>query len=150
VVNLDLRMIGAEVAFATIFRLPRQRGAEGMPPVARGAGASAAVGIHAADAAVRPGGGIEAAFTEILHVTAVALAASVVRRGPAFHNFAEHVVQRADELCRGGVMALFKLLDFCRVAARAIIRRHDDRDLVAVVLERRGVLGVRLMAGITV
>src|SRR5271157_1969211 len=91
VVNLDLRMIGAEVAFTAIFRLPRQRGAEGMPSVARGAGAFAAVGIHAADAAVRPGGGVEAAVAEILHFAAMALAAAVVGRGPAFHNFAEHV-----------------------------------------------------------
>src|SRR5208337_4089997 len=112
VVNLDLRMIGAEVAFAAIFRLPRQRGAEGMPPVARGAGAFAAVGIHAADAAVRPGGGVEAALTEMLHFAAMALAAAVVRRGPAFHNFTEHVVQRTDELRGGGVMAFFKLLGF--------------------------------------
>src|SRR5208337_1688553 len=150
VVNLDLRMIGAEVALAAVFRLSRQCGAEGMPPVTRRAGAFAAVGIHAAGAAVRPGGGIEAAVTEILHFAAMALAAAVVRRGPSFHNFAEHVVQRADELRRGGVMALFKLLEFGGVAARAIIRRNDDGDFVAVMLERRGVLGIRLMAGIAI
>src|SRR5208282_4175665 len=150
IVNLDLRMIGAEVAFTAIFRLPRQRGAEGMPSVARGAGAFAAVGIHAADAAVGPGGRIEAAVAEILHFASMALAASVVRRGSPFHNFAKHVVQRADELRGGGVVTLFKLLDFSGVAARAIVGRHDHGYLVAVMLERGGVLGVRLVAGVAI
>src|SRR5208283_1338504 len=48
------------------------------------------------------------------------------------------------------MVALLKLFGLGSVAARAIIRRDDDGDLVAVVVERGGILGIGLMAGIAV
>ncbi len=61
VVDLDLRMVGAHVAFAAVFGLARQGRTEGVPAVASGAAALAAIGIDAPDTAVGPGGEIELA-----------------------------------------------------------------------------------------
>src|SRR5208283_784323 len=93
VVDFDLRVIGSEVAFATVFGHAGGGRAEGVTAVTRGATALAAVGIDAANAAVGPGGGIEFSFAEIFHFAAVALAAAVICRRTTLDNFAEHVVQ---------------------------------------------------------
>ncbi len=43
-------------------------------------------------------------------------------------------------------MALFELLDFAGVTARAVVGRDDDGDLVAVVVKGRRIIGVGLVA----
>jgi hypothetical protein len=150
IVDFDLRMIGPEMAFAAVFGHARGGGAEAMASMTRGATALAAIGIDAADAAVRPRGGIEFAVSQGFHFTAMALPAAVVRSGSAFDDFTEHVIERTDELSGGGVVRLFELLHFRGVTAGAIVRRNDDGDFLAVVVERGGIAGVRLMAGVTV
>jgi len=59
VVDLDLRMVWSQMAFAAIFRLPDERHAEAMPDVASDACAFAGVRINAADVAIGPCVGIE-------------------------------------------------------------------------------------------
>ncbi len=149
-VNLDLRMIRTHMALPAVLRLARQRGTETVPAVACGAGAPAAVGVDAADAAVRPRGGIKFAVPQVFHFAAVALTAAVRGSGTAFDDFPEHVVERADEFRGRGMVAFFKLRDFAGVAARAVIRRDDDGDALAVMIERRRIIGRCLMAGIAV
>ena len=115
-----------------------------------GAAAFAAIGIDTSDAAIRPSRWIEFAFTEIFHFAAVTLTATVVSRWAAFDNFAQHVVERADELCGGSVMALFKLLRFGGMAPGAIVWRDNNGDLLAVVIESGGIVVVGLVTGITI
>ena len=112
--------------------------------------AFAAVGIHAPNAAVRPGVGIELPVLQVLHLAAVALPASVVGCRTAFDHLAQHVVQRPDELGRRRVMALGKLLLFLGVTAPAVVRRDDHRDALSVVLKGRRIVLVGLVARIAV
>src|SRR5215831_4965041 len=86
----------------------------------------------------------------VFHDAAVALAAAVVGRGPAFDDFADHVVERPDEFRGVGVMALLKFAHLLRVASSAIVRGDDDGDLVAVVVKRRRIMFACLMARIAV
>jgi hypothetical protein len=128
-VDLGLRMIGAEMTLAAIFRLAGQPRAEGMPSVTSGAGALAAIGIDAPNAAVGPGGEVELAVAHVLDGAAVALAAAIHGGRPTLHHLAQHIVQRADEVGRIGVAALLELVGLRLVAAGAIIRSHDNGNL---------------------
>src|SRR5262249_42238791 len=148
--DFNLRMIRPHVALSAIFRHARRCGTERMPSMARGATALAAVGIHAADAAVGPRGGIEPPVSAVFHNAPVTLAAAVVGRRAAFDDFSDHVVERADEFRGVGVMALFKLAYLWCVAASAVVRRDDYGDLVAVVFKRRWIVLARLVARIAV
>jgi hypothetical protein len=148
--DFDLRMIRAQMALAAVFRHARRSSAERVAAVAGGAGALAPVGINAADSAVRPGGRIESAVADIFHFAAMALAATIVRCRAAFDNFSEHVVERAHEFGRCGVVAFFELLHFSLMASCTVIRRNNHRNLVAVMVKRRRITCSRLVAGIAV
>src|SRR3974377_1528664 len=97
-------MVRPQVALSAVLGHPRRGRTEGVPPVARRARSLASVGIESPDAAIRPAGRVKFSIAQILHFASVALAAAVVGRRSAFHNFAKHVVQRSDELCRGGML----------------------------------------------
>ena len=80
----------------------------------------------------------------------MALAAAIHGGRPTFHDLAQHVVERADEVGGVGVPALFELVDLGLVAAGTVVRSHDHGDLQAVVVEGGGVTRVGLVAGITI
>ena len=112
--------------------------------------ALAAVGIQPPDAAVGPGVVIEFSVSQIFHLAAVALPASVVGRRAAFDYLAQHVVQRPNKLGRRRVVALGELLLFLGVTAPAVIRRDDHRDALSVVLKGRRIVRIGLVAGIAI
>src|SRR6185369_5725316 len=121
-----------------------------MPAVTRGAASRRAVGIDAPDSTVRPRARVEFPVTFVFHGRAVTLLAAVDRGRSAFYDFSEDVVERAYEAGGLRVMRCFKLGDFFLMTAVAVVRRDDDGDLVAVVIESRGVAFVRFVTRIAV
>src|SRR6185295_17798282 len=121
-----------------------------MPAVTRGAASRRAVGIDAPDSTVRPCARVELAIAFISYDRAMTLHAAVHRGRPAFDDFSEDVVERAYEACRLRVMRCFKLCNLFLVASVAVVRRDDDRDLVSVVIEGRGVAFVGFVTRIAV
>jgi len=83
-------------------------------------------------------------------VEPVALHAAVNRGCPAFNDFAEDVVKRADEASGFRVMRSFKLGDLFLVAPVAVVRRDDHGDLLAVVIEGRRIALVGLVARVAI
>src|SRR6185295_1362059 len=121
-----------------------------MPAVTRGATALRAVGIDAADFAVRPGARVEFSVAVVLHGRAMTLLAAVDCGCSAFDDFSEDVVERAYEACCLRVMRCFKLGNLFLVASVAVVRCNDHRDLVSVVIEGRGVAFVGFVTRIAV
>ncbi len=83
-----------------------------------GAGASAAVRIHAPNPTVRPGIRVKLAVFQILGLAAVTLPTAVCCSWTALHYLSQHVIQRAiknDESFR-------TVLLFCRDSARSSSR----------------------------
>jgi len=98
--DLDLWMIRAEMALPAVFWRSRKCRAERMPPVASCTATAAAIRIHAPapNSAIRPCRRVKFASAHKFDLTAVALPASVGRRRTALGNFAQHVIERSDEL----------------------------------------------------
>ena len=95
---------------------------------------------------VGPGGRIELAVANHFDDAAVALGAAHGSRRRALFVLAEHVVQRAEDLSRLRVMAGLEFLSLLGVAGAARLRRDDDGNPLAEVLETVRTLLVRLMA----
>lgn len=150
VVDLQLRMIRAHVAFAAGFRLTGLRNTEVVAAVTGCARSQASVRIHTPHAAVGPTGRAELSISEILHGAAMALAAAALYHWRAFDDFAEHVIKRADELRGLGVAAVFILVHLFTVAVGAILGSYDDGDLLPVMINNGGITGVCFVAGIAV
>ena len=90
-------MVRTHVTLATIFWLPRQCRGERMSSVTSGARAFRAVRIDPPDPAVGPGARFKLPCARVFHRRTVALLAAINRRRAAFHYFAQHVVELADE-----------------------------------------------------
>src|SRR5262249_51881552 len=121
-----------------------------MPPVASGAGPLGAVGVDAAYPAVGPGGGVKFAIAFVDDGRPMALLTPIGCRSASLDNLTEHVVQRADEARRLGMMRCFKFLDFARVAPIAVIRRDYDRNLIAIVVKGRRISIIRPVTGVAI
>ena len=145
-VDLHLRMVGAEVAFAAGLGLAGLRDREPVPRMAGAAAARAPVGVDPADTGIWPSRGIELAVRQHLHGRAVALQATDGNGRRTTDDFAEEIVERGKNLAGLGVMAAFLLVHFVLVAASAVFRRHDDGDRRAVMLKGITVGFFRLVA----
>ena len=109
-----------------------------------------AVGIDPPYAAVGPSARVEFTVALVLHRRAVTLHAAIDRGRSAFDHFTEDVVERADKAGGLRVMRGFKLGDFFLVAPVAVVRRYNNCDLLAVVIERRRIAFVGLVAGVAI
>src|SRR4030067_72026 len=120
---------------------------------AGGACALRTVGVDAADAGVRPGGGIEIGVGQNFSRRAVALPATVHRRrrlaaefGVALDHLGERVVERTENLRRLGMVALGELIGFLRMTARAVLGRDDHRNSEVIVLDGVRIALLRIVA----
>src|SRR4030095_4294251 len=80
------------------------------------------------------------------HRRAVTLLTAIGSDDGALDHLSEHVVERADEPCRHGVMRALELRDDVAVTARAVFRTDDGRDQFALVHEGILVAGLGPMA----
>ena len=152
-VDLFLRMVRTQMAAATGVRLARLRGGEVVAQVAGGAGALGTIRIDAADAGVRPARLVQRAVRVHAHDGAMTGAAThrgdrrgAGQRRRAFDDLGEHVVERAEDVAGGGMMAAVELLDLFLVTLRTVLRRNDHRDDEILVHDRVFVVPVRLVA----
>ena len=145
-VHFHLRVIRPEVA------LPARVGAAGLlhgesvACVAGGAAPPASVGIDPTDPAVGPRRRIELPTGQDLDLRTVALHATDGHGWRSAHDLSQVIVNGGQDLPTLGVMAPLLLVDLLLVAAAAVLRRDNDRNQKAVMLERVGVPFLRSMA----
>src|SRR5262249_44745442 len=147
VVNLRLRVIRSEMALAADFRLPCHGLREGVAAVTSGARAGRAVEIDAPNPPVGPSLGVEhrsangilsnraVRVLNELHRRAMARPAAVDGGEPSLDDFAQNVIERADELRGLGVVTALVFGDDFSVATRARIGSQDRGNDLALVME---------------
>src|SRR5262249_3338317 len=70
----------------------------------------------------------------------------IERRARTFDGFREEVVERREDITALGVMAVLEFVVLRLMATRAIKRRDDGRDMVAVMVEAVDVAFLSLVA----
>ena len=150
VVDLDLGMVGTDVAFTTGVRGTSLFAGEAVTAVASGAGALGAVGIQPANTrigpATRQGTPFVLAFGDEFQLAAMALTTASVDCGGSAHHFAHEVIQGGKDVTGLGVMGAVHLLEFGGVALGAILGGDDDGDQRPLVIEGINLAFLRLVA----
>ena len=139
VVDLDLRMVGSDMALSAGIRGARLGLGETVAAVAGGARTFAAVRVQATDTRVGPGLHRRPAVGPDLDLGAMALPAARVHRGGSTDHLTQEVVQRGEDPAGVGVVRSVHLLEFRGVALGAVLGRHDERDRLTIVVERIGI-----------
>src|SRR5499427_5072846 len=123
------------MAITATLRLAGDRQGKSVPAVADRTGALRSIGVEASDAFVGPGGWVQFSFPKNLHFAAVAFFAAHGSSSRAFHVFAQHIVERTEDLSGLRVMACLEFVSLLGMACAACLRRNHHRYAVAVMIE---------------
>src|SRR5262252_1807826 len=123
------------MAITATLRLAGDRQGKSVPAVADRTGALRSIGVEASDAFVWPGRRVQFSFSKNLHFAAVAFFAAHGSSRRAFHVFAEHIVERTENLSGLRVMAGLEFVSLLGMACAARLWRDHHRYAVAVMIE---------------